>query len=108
MQIPNRGDLVYLDFNPQSGHEQQGRRTAIVLSPALFNQHTGFAVVCPTTRKVKGYPFEVALPDGLAIDGVVLTDQVKSLDWKARKIDIKGKAPDETVNNCLELIHTFL
>ena len=108
MKTPNRGDLVYVNFNPQSGHEQAGTRPAIVLSPESFNRVTGFAVVCPITRQQKQYPFEVALPSGLAIEGVILTDQVKSLDWKAREFNIKGNAPDKVVNECLELIHTFL
>lgn len=108
MQVPDRGDLVYLDFNPQAGHEQAGRRPAIVLSPKAFNAITHFAVVCPITRQEKGYPFEVKLPVGLPIEGVILTDQVKSLDWRARRFEVKGQAPIETVADCLELIHTFL
>ncbi|MDP5276609.1 type II toxin-antitoxin system PemK/MazF family toxin [Chengkuizengella sp. 2205SS18-9] len=69
---------------------------------------TGFAVLCPITRKQKGYPFEVVLPKHLAIEGVILTDQVKSLDWKARAFQIEGKAPGEVVESCLDLIHPFL
>ncbi|MEK5085216.1 type II toxin-antitoxin system PemK/MazF family toxin [Bacillus subtilis] len=103
-----RGDLVYLNFNPQAGHEQAGRRPAIVLSPKNFNQTTGFAVVCPITNQQKGYPFEVALPDGLAIQGVILTDQVKSLDWRARRFQVVGQAPEIIVSDCLDYIHTFL
>lgn len=108
MYVPDRGDLVYVSFNPQAGHEQAGSRPAIVLSPKVFNAATKFAVVCPITSKVKGYPFEVKLPIGLPIEGVILTDQVKSLDWRARQCEIKGKAPQEIVANCLDLIHTFL
>jgi mRNA interferase MazF len=108
MSALERGDLVYVNFNPQAGHEQAGTRPGIVLSPKAFNQVTGFAVVCPITRQQKGYPFEVALPSGLAIEGVILTDQVKSLDWRARHFQIKGQAPNEVVTDCLELIHTFL
>lgn len=92
----------------ETGHEQAGTRPAIVLSLQAFNQATGFAVVCPITRQQKGYPFEVALPSGLAIQGVVLTDQVESLDWRARRFHIKGQAPQAVVHDCLELIHTFL
>jgi mRNA interferase MazF len=106
--VPDRGDLVYVNFTPQSGHEQAGRRPAIVLSPKLFNQKTGFAVLCPITRQKKGYPFEVELPSCLAIKGVILTDQLKSLDWRARQLQIVGRVPDEIVSKCLELIHTFL
>lgn len=103
-----RGDLVYVNFNPQAGHEQAGRRPAIVLSPKNFNQTTGFAVVCPITSQQKSYPFEVALPDGLAIQGVILTDQVKSLDWRARRFQVVDQAPEIIVSECLDYIHTFL
>lgn len=108
MSTPDRGNLVYLCFNPQAGHEQTGTRPAIVLSPEAFNHVTGFAVVCPITRQQKGYPFEIALPSGLAIEGVILTDQVKSLDWRARQFSIKGQAPQDVVTDCLDIIHTFL
>jgi mRNA interferase MazF len=106
-QVPDRGDLVYVSFNPQSGHEQAGRRPGIVLSPKEFNEVTQFAVICPITNTVKGWPFEVELPSGLAFQGAVLTDQVKSLDWKSRNIQIKDQAP-EIVTECLNKIHTFL
>ena len=105
---PDRGDLVYMNFNPQSGHEQAGTRPGIVLSPKNFNTATGFAVVCPITRQQKGYPFEVILPKGLVFEGVILADQVKSFDWKARQLQIKGRVPDELVFQCLDLIHMFL
>jgi mRNA interferase MazF len=108
MATPDRGDLVYAQFNPQAGHEQAGHRPGIVLSPKTFNAATGFAVICPITSQVKGYPFEVALPSGLAISGVILTDQVKSLDWRARNFQFKDRAPQEVVDDCLTLIHTFL
>lgn len=107
-QTPDRGDLVYLNFNPQSGHEQAGRRPGIVLSPKEFNEITRFALICPITNTVKGWPFEVELPEGLAIQGAILTDQVKSLDWVSRKIQIKDQAPPEIVTECLNKIHTFL
>ncbi len=105
---PDRGDLVYLDFNPQSGHEQTGRRPAIVLSPRNFNEATGFAVFCPITRQEKGYPFEVVLSSDSAITGVILTDQVKSLDWRARHTQVEGQASEEIIQACIELIHTFI
>jgi mRNA interferase MazF len=108
MQVPDRGDLVYINFNPQSGHEQKGRRPAIVLSPKAFNAVTKFAVVCPITKQEKGYPFEVKLPDGLPIYGVILADQFKNLDWQARRLEIEGRAPDEIVAVCLDLIKTIL
>lgn len=108
MRAPDRGDLVYVNFYPQAGHEQAGRRPAIVLSPKAFNEVTKFAVVCPITSREKGYPFEVKLPKGLPIVGVILADQVKSLDWRARRFRIEGHAPEEVVQECLDLIHTFL
>lgn len=82
--FPKRGDLIWLNFNPQSGREQAGRRPALVLSAGRYNRKVGLAVVCPVTSKVKGYPFEVELPTGMKVQGVALADQVRSLDWKAR------------------------
>lgn len=87
MTAPNRGDLIWLDFDPQAGHEQAGRWPAIVLSETAFNERTGFAFVCPITNQIKGYPFEVVLPEGLAFRGAVLTDQMKSLDVRKRKME---------------------
>lgn len=103
-----RGDLVYIDFIPQAGHEQAERRPAIVLSPKKFNEVTGFVSVCPITQTVRGWGYEVQLPDGLAFNGVILTDQVKNLDCVARNIERKGQAPEEVVKECLKKIHTFL
>lgn len=106
--VPEKGDLVFfLDFYPQSGHEQAGHRPAIVLTPKLFNQGH-FAVVCPITSKKKRNLFEVELPDGLQISGVILTNQLRSLDWKSRKLKIVDKAPDIIVHRCLRIINTFL
>ena len=81
---PDLGDFVWLDFKPQAGREQDLRRCAIVLTPRAYNQKTSLAVFCPTTNQGKGYPFEVPLPDGFPVSGVVLSDHVKSLDWTAR------------------------
>lgn len=83
-QTPDAGDIVWIDFTPQIGREQAGRRPALVLSPRLYNEKVGLMIVCPITSKSKGYPFEVVLPSGLAIIGAVLSDHVKSLDWKAQ------------------------
>ena len=91
--IPRRGDIIWLSFTPQAGHEQAGRRPAVVLSPAAYNQKVGLALVCPITSQVKGYPFEVLIPSGMAVTGVVLSDQVKSLDWRARRAKLAGKLP---------------
>ncbi len=91
--IPRRGDLVWLSFTPQAGHEQAGRRPAVVLSPSAYNAKAGPALFCPVTTQVKGYPFEVPLPANLGIAGVVLADQVRSLDWRVRKAELAGRLP---------------
>lgn len=95
--VPDAGDLVWLDFDPQAGREQAGRRPAIVLSPAAYNERTSLAIVCPVTSRVKGYPFEVELPKGLSLRGVVLADHVKNLDWRARSVKKAGRAPRQVL-----------
>jgi mRNA interferase MazF len=93
--VPDRCDLVWLEFTPQAGSEQRGRRPALVLSPKSYNGKVGLALFCPLTSKVKGYPFEVELPDGYAVSGVVLADQLKSLDWRSRRVKfIERISPD--------------
>ena len=94
---PDRGHLVWIGLDPQAGHEQAGRRPALVLSPASYNGPVGLALFCPITGHAKGYPFEVPLPAGLAVSGVVLADHVKCLDWRARRAEFAGAAPDEVV-----------
>ena len=91
--VPDRGDLVWLSFNPQAGHEQAGRRPALTLSPLRYNRTLGLALFCPVTSHIKGYPFEVSLPSGLPVSGVVLADQIRNLDWKARQVAFISKAP---------------
>jgi mRNA interferase MazF len=91
--VPERGDLVWITLNPQAGHEQAGRRPAVVVSPRSYNGKVGLGLFCPITSQVKGYPFEVALPAGLPIKGVVLADQVKSLDWRARQVEFAARLP---------------
>src|SRR3990172_13369840 len=86
--VPQRGDVVWITLNPQAGHEQAGRRPAVVLSPQSYNGKVGLAILCPVTHQVKGYPFEVALPAPFAVTGVILSDQVKSLDWRGRPAGI--------------------
>jgi len=98
-EVPERGDTVWLDFVPRSGHEHDGRRPALVLSPHAYQARTGLALVCPITRQAKGYPFEVALPAGFPVDGVVLADQVKSVDWRARRSSFIARAPEEVVRS---------
>src|SRR4051812_41035877 len=93
MAAPERGDLVWLYFAPQAGHEQAGRRPVLVLSPRDYHRRTPYAVVCPITSRVKSYPFEVPLPAGLAVAGVVLADQIKNIDRHARRIEVAGRAP---------------
>jgi mRNA interferase MazF len=87
--VPDAGDIVWLQFDPQAGHEQAGHRPAVVLSPASYNERAGMIVCCPTTTKIKGYPFEVSLAG--SPPSVVLADQVKSQDWRARKAARKGR-----------------
>jgi mRNA interferase MazF len=93
--VPDHGDLVWLEFTPQAGSEQRETRPALVLSQESYNGKVGLALFCPLTSKVKGYPFEVELPDGYAVSGVVLSDQLKSLDWQSRKVKfIERVSPD--------------
>ena len=99
--IPERGDLVWLNFTPQSGHEQAGKRPAIVLSPSKYNGKTGLMITCPITSKVKGYPFEVAVK-GEKITGVVLSDQIKNFDWKTRNALFIEKASEKTLEKVQE------
>ncbi len=93
LYFPDKGDVVWLELNPQKGHEQSGRRPALTVSPVEYNKVTGLALFCPITSQVKGYPFEVLIPDGLKAAGVVLSDQIKSLDWKSRKAKFICKLP---------------
>jgi mRNA interferase MazF len=93
VRVPGRGDVVWLQFNPQAGSEQAGRRPALVISPKSYNRKVGLALVCPITSRVKGYPFEVELPHGLAARGAILCDQIKSLDWRARRAARLGAVP---------------
>ena len=106
--VPDRGDLVWLDFNPTLGHEQAGYRPALVLSPADYNIRSGLAVVCPITSQVKNYPFEVPLPDGLQVTGVILTDQIKSVAWFERRIVYKDSLPLADFKNVVGNIVSLL
>jgi len=92
--VPERGDVVWLEFNPHAGSEQAGRRPALVISPKSYNKKVGLALVCPITSRLKGYPFEVELPRGLEAKGAILCDQLKSLDWRARRATRLGSVPD--------------
>jgi mRNA interferase MazF len=106
--IPKRGHIVWMDFDPQSGHEQAGRRPALVISPASYNEKIGLALLCPITSQVKGYPFEVAIPKGMSVSGVILADQIKSLDWKSREAEFCCDAPREGISLVLEKLSTLL
>ena len=106
-EAPDRGDLVWLEFDPKSGHEQAGRRPALVLSHGAYNRKVGLALFCPVTSRAKGYPFEVSLPAGLEVAGVVLSDQVKNLDWKERKAKRICRAPRELVDEVLAKLATL-
>lgn len=106
--VPERGDIVWLTFDPQAGHEQSGKRPALVLSPRAYNRRVGLALFCPVTSRVKGYPFEVQLPPGLKAQGAVLSDQIKNLDWRAREAQYLCTVPrdlmDEVVARILALV----
>jgi len=106
--VPQRGDIVWLSFTPQAGHEQGGRRPALVLSPSVYNRKVGLALLCPITSRVKGYPFEVAIPEGLAVTGAVLADQVKSLDWQARQAEFAARLPDANVHEVVGMVLALL
>lgn len=108
MRAPERGTLIWLTFTPKSGREQAGRRPALVVSPSAYNSKVGLALVCPITRKVKGYPFEVPLPEGGPVQGVVLADQLRSLDWHSRQAETIGTAPMAVLERVLQLVGTLL
>ena len=107
--VPARGDIVWLNFAPQAGHEQAGRRPALTLSPEDYNAKTSLALFCPIIMsRVKGYHFEVILPATSSVSGVVLADQVKSLDWRARRARFESQAPRQVVGEALEKISVLL
>jgi mRNA interferase MazF len=106
--VPDRGDAVWITLDPQAGHEQGGRRPALVLSPAAYNGRVGLALLCPITGHAKGYPFEVEVPSGLAVTGVVLADHVKSLDWRARKAARICVVPQEAVAAVISRLYALI
>jgi len=108
LYIPQCGDTVWITLNPQAGHEQAGRRPATVLSPQNYNGKTGLAIFCPVTSHIKGYPFEVLIPAGLPITGAILSDQVKSLDWRARNAEFICALSTETISEVLQKLDTLL
>jgi mRNA interferase MazF len=111
---PEAGDLVWLTFDPQAGREQArrggqaGRRPALILSPSLYNRKSGLALACPITSHIKGYPFEVALPPGLPVAGVVLSDHLKSVDWRIRRAEPAGRLPQSALREVLDRLAPLL
>jgi len=106
--VPNRGDFVWLQFTPQAGHEQAGHRPALVVSPRTYNAASGLALMCPLTTKAKGYPFEVAVPTTGAVKGVILADQIRSLDWRARKVRRIAHAPEAVIEEVQAKLRVLL
>ena len=102
--VPRRGDFVALTFNPQSGHEQRGRRPALVVSNDLFNKHTGLCIACPVTNGRRDYPFHVSIPEGQDVTGVVMVEQVKSIDFRSRNVKRIGPAPESVLQEVLSLL----
>lgn len=106
--IPHQGDLIFVNFNPQAGREQAGKRPALVLSPWKYNEATGLMICAPVTSKMKDYPFEVKLPNTLKIKGVVLADHIRNVDWKIRKARFVEKAPSELLRDVIQKINTLI
>ena len=106
--VPKRGDAIWLDFSPKKGREQQGRRTALVVSETEYNRKVGLAVVCPITSQEKGFRFEVAIPAGQRVSGVILSDHVKSLDWKERNAAFIHTLPHAVLEEVLEKVAVLL
>ena len=106
--VPERGDIIWISLNPQAGHEQAGRRPAVVLSPSAYNDRVGLAILCPITNQVKGYPLEVSIPTGLSVTGVILADQVKSMDWRARMAELICALPEVAVTEVLQKLRVLL
>ena len=106
--VPRCGDVVWITLNPQAGHEEAGRRPAVAISPQSYNGKVGLAIFCPVTSQIKGYPFEVLIPTGLPVAGAILSDQVKSLDWRARKAELICTLPTETISEVLQKLATLL
>ena len=102
--VPRQGDFIAIAFEPQTGHEQSGRRPALVVSHDLFNQHTGLAIVCPITKTCRDYPFHVAIPEGSDVTGFVMVEQARSIDFRTRRAKRIGKAPDEVLEEALSLL----
>ncbi|MBI2433637.1 MAG: type II toxin-antitoxin system PemK/MazF family toxin [Candidatus Hydrogenedentes bacterium] len=107
-RVPRKGDFIALSFDPQSGHEQKGRRPALVISNDLFNRHTGLAIVCPVTRTDRGFPFHVKIPPGSHVAGFVMTEQVRSLDFSSRGTQFIAKAPTGLLEEVLAILDSCI
>ena len=106
--VPDRGDAIWLDLDPEGGREQSGRRPAVVLSPAAYNSKAGLILACPITSRVKGYPFETLLPEGLPIAGAVLSDHLRSLDWHSRRAEFICRLPDDAILDVLAKVRALI
>ena len=106
--VPDRGDIIWLQFNPPAGHEQAGHRPTLVVSPRSYNQKVGLALFCPITSHIKGYPFEVVLPCEGKASGAILSDQIKSLDWRVRRAKRISRAPKDVVKEVLAKIRSLI
>lgn len=106
--IPSRGDIVWLNFEPQTGKGQSGRRPALVLSPLAYNKKVGLAVFCPITSQIKGYPFEVQIEGTLPIHGVILCDQIKNIDWQQRNCEWICRIKDDVIKTVLAKVKTLI
>lgn len=106
--LPQRGDVVWITCYPRAGHEQAGRRPALVISPKSYNGKVGLALLCPVTSHVKGYPFEVAIPEGFPVSGAILSDQVKNLDWRARKAEKACTLPNDVMTQVLQRVKALI
>ena len=105
---PRKGDFVVLTFDPQVGHEQRGRRPALVVSHTLFNRHTGLAMACPITRTFRDIPFHVEIPKGLGLVGYIMVEQIKSIDYSSRKVQFVSKAPQSVLNEVLSILDSCI
>lgn len=108
LYAPSRGELIWLTYQPAAGHEQSGRRLAIVLSHEIYNRKVGMCIACPITSETKGYPFEVGLPAGLPVKGVILADQIRSVDWRSRQAQSIGHCSQETLTAVLAKVKALI
>jgi mRNA interferase MazF len=106
--VPKQGDFVVVSFDPQSGHEQKGRRPALVISKTVFNRHTGMAMLCPLTNTFRNFPFHVAVPTGSKLTGYIMVEQIKSVDYGSRKAKFVEKAPRPVVDDVLGILDACL